>query len=242
MSILLMTRPIVAAERFVSALPERVLAKWEPVFSPLMDIQPLHPTHVNDGFSGVVFSSANAVPHALRIGVTNNVPAYCVGPATTQAAENAGWNAKCAGQDANALISGVLGGSVAGPLMHVRGKHTRGDIAQRLTQGGIPCDEVIAYDQTLLPLTEEAMGILSSGTPTIAPIFSPRTARHFVGQAPERAKIHLVALSPSVAEPLNQLRFSDILVAERPNAEAMIAAVLTACDASQRVEGPSSAQ
>ncbi|MEZ5910994.1 MAG: uroporphyrinogen-III synthase [Paracoccaceae bacterium] len=92
-----------------------------------------------------------------------------------------------------------------GPLLHLRGRHQRGDLAAALSAAGIPCRDHIAYDQPALPLTDEAKGMLSGADRVYCPLFSPRTAglfRKAVGSPPPPA-VHVVAISASAASALH---------------------------------------
>lgn len=233
---LLMTRPLAAAERFVAVLPEAARAGLQVIFAPLMEIQAAQAPVQLDGMEGVIFTSANGVEIASRE-TAARLPAYCVGERTAQAAAAAGWQASCLGHCADELVAAILGQRPEAPLLHLRGAHARGDIAGRLTRGGIACHEQILYDQVLLPLTGEAQALLAAQTDVIVPLFSPRSARHFAELCGEAAHLHLIALSPAVAEPLKGLKCKTLRVSKTPDAAAVAAAVLDAAAQLSQLEG-----
>ncbi|UWQ53810.1 uroporphyrinogen-III synthase [Leisingera caerulea] len=233
---LLMTRPLAAAERFVAGLPEAARAGLQVIYAPLMEIRPAQAPVSLDGVKGVIFTSANGVEAASRE-TAARLTAYCVGERTAQAAAEAGWQASCLGRCAEELVAALLSQRPEVPLLHLRGAHARGDIAGRLTSGGIPCQEQTLYDQVLLPLTQEAKSLLAAQTDVIVPLFSPRTARHFANLCGDAAHLHLLALSPAVAEPLKGLNCKTLRVSKTPDAAALATAVLDAAAQLSQLEG-----
>ena len=200
--ILLLTRPTVAARRFIQELPNRVLSGVEICQSPLIEIVPVPHKAALDAARGVVFTSANGVAFSARFDSAMGQSAYCVGKATAQAAQEAGWTAHHKGNTADELVQALIEAKTSGPLLHLRGVHTRGDVAERLSRAGIKTESVVVYDQQLQPLTEQAKFCLNQKLPVLAPIFSPRSARQFANTAPNLANTHVIALSEMVAEPL----------------------------------------
>ncbi|WP_342586077.1 uroporphyrinogen-III synthase [Leisingera sp. ANG-M1] len=231
-----MTRPLAAAKRFTAGLPADARAGLQVVHAPLIEIRPAGTPVQLDGAKGVIFTSANGVETASRE-TTARLPAYCVGERTAQAAMETGWTASCAGICADELVAALLQQRPEGPLLHLRGAHARGNIAQRLEDAGLPCREQVVYDQVLLPLTEEAQAVLSAQNDVIVPLFSPRTARHFANLCGDAANLHLIALSQAVAEPLKGLNCKALRVSKAPAAKAMAAAVLDAAAQLTRLEG-----
>ncbi|NSY37362.1 uroporphyrinogen-III synthase [Leisingera sp. ANG59] len=238
---LLITRPLKAAERFVSGLPAAALAGIRVIYTPLMEIQQLQAQIEMRGVKGVIFTSANGAEAASRETLVR-LPAYCVGERTAQAAAEMGWQAEALGQCADELTAALLQQRPAAPLLHLRGAHTRGSIARRLTEAGLPCGEQIVYDQALLPLTAEAQAALAAQTDVIVPLFSPRTARHFANLCGDASHLHLIALSQAVAEPLKGLNCKALRVSKAPDAPAMAAAVLDAAAQLSRLEGKGRAE
>ncbi len=232
---LLMTRPLAAAERFVAGLPQEARAGLQVIYAPLMQIRPIQAMVSLDGVKGVIFTSANGVEAASRETAVR-LPAFCVGERTAATAVNAGWQAISLGQCADELVGRLLQKPPKAPLLHLRGGHARGRIAQRLTDGGIPCSAQIVYNQVLLPLSVEAQAALSAKTDVIVPLFSPRTACHFASLCRDAAHLHLIALSGAVAGPLKSLNCKVLRVSKEPSAEAMAEAVLDAAAQLSRLE------
>jgi uroporphyrinogen-III synthase len=234
---LLMTRPQEASDRFVAALPAALRARLNIVVSPLLDIVTTA-TEIDMGDArGLIFTSVNGVAAAAGLTGRRDLPCHCVGDVTAAAARAAGWQARAVGDNAEAMIAALIADPPPAPLLHLRGAHGSGDVAGRLTDAGIPTRLHAIYDQPLLPLSAPALALLDGTDPVIAPLFSPRTARHFAGLARGRAPLFLAALSPAVAEPLETLAFRALDVAIRPDAASMVPLIADLAERANRVEG-----
>ncbi len=170
------------------------------------------------------------------MGIDRDLPAYCVGPATTGTAKGAGWDAQMVGATAEELIATLLRLHPQSPLMHLRGEHSRGDVAERLTESGLTVFEQAIYQQNLLPLTDEAMAASIGDTPIIAPVFSPRTARQFADVWSGTAPLWLAAISEATADPLKSLGYTRLKVAKEPTPRKMRKAVKKLVKLAMRVE------
>jgi uroporphyrinogen-III synthase len=213
----LLTRQASSSARFAQGLSGQV------VISPLMEPEFLTPDLPPQDFSAVVFSSETGVAAALAMGVTLPLRAYCVGKRTATVARAAGFEAISADGDVTALTSLVLAQESTGPILIVRPEIVAGDVQQQLQTAGLQTQAVIAYRQRALPLTPEAERLLKLDTPVFLPLFSPRSARLFSGEFRRIlgvAPLFVVAISPAVIAELD-IPAQDVLVADRPDAEAM---------------------
>jgi uroporphyrinogen-III synthase len=170
-------------------------------------------------------------------GGRRDLPGFAVGDATAQAARRAGLRVQVAGGDAQALLRHLAAVRPAGPLLHVRGEHARGDVAARLCQTGLETREVVLYRQILLPPNDAARRALRGSAPVVVPLFSPRTAEQFAAQHTGRAPLYIAAMSRAVADKVAHLPVRRLLVAERPDAPAMLNALSTLLDRAARLEG-----
>jgi uroporphyrinogen-III synthase len=239
---LLMTRPYAASVRFVGQLPDLIRAQLDVCYSPLIRISPLvEQIDIGDA-KAVIFTSANAVELASAVISDRALPAYCVGAATTQAAQSAGWTAQFAGANAEGLIDTLTFARPNGPIVHLCGVHTRNAIPDRLTNVGVKTTALAIYDQIAMPLTEQAVKALNGSFPVIAPLFSPRTARQFANQSVVARQLWLAALSQEVAKPLNSLNYQKILICDQPDAATMCKAIEFLVSAAGRVETDPSAK
>lgn len=240
--VLLLTRPHKAAQSFARRLPAAILDAVDPVMAPLVAIEPVVQVPDLEDARGVIFSSATAVALVGQQPVGHQIPAFCVGPKTTNAAQNAGWRAEMAGHTADELVAHLVRQPDIGPLLHLRGRHSRGNIAERLTQAGIRTRAQVIYEQRELPLSPDAQHALSEQMPIICPLFSPLAARHFANLVVGRPGLYLIALSEEVAKPLRNMEYTLIATASAPTGDAMIAKISHVIDQLCRVEGDNPAE
>lgn len=210
---LLLTRPAEASARFAA----RVSRAERVVISPLLEIVPTG-TQLPTGFDGdVIFTSVNAVNLA---GVGAGRRAFCVGARTAKMAEQQGWVIVTSALDADDLVTQMVAQTARPEVIHLCGKHRRGNIAERLTAQGFTAKPVVLYDQRCLDLTDQAHTALTQRV--IAPVFSPRTAQQLALQQADLSRAHLVAFSPAVAAPLNALKMADLTILPEPRGDLMV--------------------
>lgn len=214
---ILLTRPLAASRKFAEALETQGL---NVMHAPVQDIQPVA-FDMPYKMAGAIFTSRNGVGAVDGA----DLPCWCVGDATTRAAQTAGWRAKSAGGDAEALLKRILADAPAIPLVHFRGAFARGNLAQRLSEAGVETHEVVVYQQVSVPLSPDALAVLNGENPVILPIFSPRSAAQLVQQGPFSAPLVVVAMSDAVASEAAALAPARLVVAEKPDAGSMVAAI-----------------
>jgi uroporphyrinogen-III synthase len=194
---LLLTRPRAASERFAAEIGKRGLP-LEVVIAPLMEIVQADPPEVARGAS-FIFTSANAIPAA---GPGLGRRAWCVGERTTAEAGLAGFEAIWAGATADELVHRLLAEGPAVPLMHLHGHHQRGEVAERLCEGGLTVTSHVVYDQVECPPDDTFFAALRR-SPLWVPLFSPRSAALFVAAASDtwapRPEDLVLAFSTAVA-------------------------------------------
>ncbi|WP_417206046.1 uroporphyrinogen-III synthase [Antarctobacter sp.] len=217
--VLLLTRPEPASRRFAEEL--RALGRqFDPVISPLFRVDVTGPLPDASAVRGLIFTSANGVEAWQALGGRRDLPAFTVGAATARAAEAAGMRAHSADGSADDLVAMLLTHETPAPLLHLHGRHTRGDVAQRLSQAGVSCNSAVIYDQPAQPLTEQARAALLGTVPVVVPVFSPRTGK-LLAQERAQAPLLVAAMSEAVVNALRPLHKRDLKVAERPESEAM---------------------
>lgn len=219
--ILLLTRPHAASSSFATMVQHDV----EIVISPLIDIIPVGEAPTLAAGAGAIFTSRNGI-----VMTGNDRSAWCVGQRTTLAAQSKGWHATYAGGTASDLVATLIATPPVQPLVHLRGTHSRGDVAERLQKAGLPVTETVVYDQVALPLSDEARAALDGEVPVIVPLFSPRSAALFASRPPGRARVVLIAMSADVAARLAPYTSDAIQVAAEPTAQAMRAIVEKCAD------------
>lgn len=221
----LLTRPAPQSRRFAEALAARFGAGLQVEIAPLMTTRPLSPVLPAGPFAALVLTSEAAAEAAGRLLAKLPLPhrAWCVGERTAIAARLAGFEATPIGGDADALIAGIAARGETGPLLHLRGRESRGEVAKRLSAYGIATAEAIVYAQEALPLSWAARSLLTATNPVILPLFSPRSAALFAAAAPDFiAPLHIAAISPAVAEAAAPLAPIRLLTAGQPDGAAML--------------------
>lgn len=235
MPAILLTRPNPSAARFAENLNTR-LGAVEIVQSPLLKII-WQAVELPNGMP--IFTSRNGVEGFQRSGGVAQGPCWCVGGATAEQARKAGFDAQSADGDAAGLIEAILGAGEQGPMCHVRGVHTRGDLALTLRKNGLRVEEAVVYEQVIEDLTDEALTLLDGDKPVVLPLFSPRTAAQFAKVHHGGAPLLIAAMSGAVLDALDGLRFDGIAVADRPDAQAMADATERLFAAALQLEGVS---
>ena len=221
--VILLTRPEASSRRMASLLAAKFGDRVGFCISPLMEIV-LDPRLPDlDGIRTLIFTSANGVAAYVAANGPRTLPCYTVGDATAHAAQDAGLRAISAGGDAEALIDRITADGATGPMLHLRGAHARGDIAERLSAQGCPVSQAIVYSQNARPLTEEALALLHGTDPVILPLFSPRSAA-LMGDGPVSAPLYVIAMSRNVADAL-RFEVEHCTVAAHPDFEAVTEAI-----------------
>lgn len=141
-------------------------------------------------------------------------------------------------ETADELVLALSQAAPEGPLVHLHGRHTRGDIAARLTKAGVLTSGQVIYDQVAMPLTAQARAALTGETPIILPVFSPRSAQLIRENGAILAPLHAIALSQPIAEALEPTHNLTLHVCDVPTRRAMDAAIREVARPLCRVEGP----
>ena len=218
---IILTRPEKEAHDFrdhiLSKLPEAKI-----IISPLFTIKFTKPQIDLTAFDGIIFTSSNGVEAIKGLELPQNMPCFAVGPKTAKQAAELGFLVSQGSGNADDLINLILSRPSVGRLLHIGGKHIRGNISTRLTQAGHSCERIVAYKQETLPLTTEALDAFKEEKPLILPLFSPRTAQLLITQSVPLEHSHMIALSDAVAKPFKNYKLSSLIVAKAPNSESML--------------------
>lgn len=233
---ILLTRPAPLANEFADTL-RAGLGAVDVVISPLLKIGFL-PVEIT-GNAMPIFTSRNGVEGFLQAGGVARGVCWCVGGATAETAQAAGFAAHAAEGDAVSLIAEILSSDDHGPFMHYRGQHARGAVAEKLSAAGRETGETVVYTQNTCDLSNEAKACLGGETPVIIPLFSPRTAAQFARVAIGNAPLYAAVMSAAVAAELEPMRLTQVEIAERPDAAAMYDVTERLFNAVQRLEGGS---
>jgi uroporphyrinogen-III synthase len=218
--LLLLTRPQAASEGFAAALCDRG-AWFQAIVSPALEIRPIGPLPDAEGVAGLIVTSAQGVAAWCALGGRTDLPVYAVGDATARAAQAEGMKAHSASGDADALVSMLANLRPAGRLLHLRGTHSRGSVADRLRAAGLKVDEAVIYDQPELAPTEAACAALAGQRPVVTPLFSPRSAA-ILGKWPIKAPLLVAAMSEAVAKAVPTTHIRMLRVASHPDSGAIL--------------------
>ena len=191
------------------------------ILSPAIEIENVAHGPLPDGVSSVILTSEQAALRARGAGAWAGMTAWCVGDRTAEAAQREGFKAVSAGGDVEALIAAILKAQPEAPLVHIRGEQTTGDVSERLTKAGLMTHDLVVYRQKDCPLSPEILEALTGGETLVVPLFSPRSAEAFLQQIKPTAPMRVVAMSQTIADRAAACGARDVLVAERPDLEAM---------------------
>lgn len=223
----LVTRPRAEGEAFAAALTARFGARVRPVVTPLIAPRYLTPPIPARDYAAVVFTSAQAVEGARRLGVPLPSLAWCVGRRTASVAATAGFQPRSANGDAETLVRAILADPPNGRILYLHGVDTRGNLLKMLQSCGVDADVAIVYVQDPQPMSPEALPLFRTVAPVLVPLFSPRTAALFRAALPTdtSARLHIAAMSSAVAEALGDLPRAVLTIARQPDGPAMLDAV-----------------
>lgn len=234
---IVITRPEPANSAFADQVRAQFGAGQPILQAPLMRIVTCGDMPDPGRAAALIFTSRNGVAAFAARSAVRGIPCYAVGEATARAARQAGLDAVSAGGDADALVENILADHVSGELLHVRGEHAAGDVAERLRQAGLGVREVILYRQKRVAPPEDLVSVLGGEEAIVVPLFSPRSARIFFETGPVRAPVVVVAISRNTAEAVPCAGARMVIIAARPDARAIREALPGAVAAAKRLEG-----
>jgi uroporphyrinogen-III synthase len=223
---------VTRAEPGASATAERLTALGHTaLLAPMLTIAPIAAPAALDGFQAVVFTSSNGARAFAAQTTRRDLPVFCVGDATAEAARAAGFSAiHSAGGDLVDLIALVAAKAdrAMGPMVHAAGADLAGDLAGALRTQGFAV-EVRSYykavQSTSLPDVLEAA--LNESPPDVDAVLfhSARAAAAFVNQVKHHsalARIDAVCLSDAVADAARAALWRSVTVAGQPQEEALL--------------------
>jgi len=202
---------------------------FEAAAEPLFSIAPIDVAL--PAFGALAFTSLNGVRRFAMLSPRRDVPVWCVGGRTAQAAREAGFvDVRSAEGDVNALAA--LIGRELPPgvsLLHVGNEESRGDLAGQLAAAGHKAEFLAIFRAAPAARPGLRLAGMLAGRETFdaVMIHSPRAGiilAGFAGEAPARLPLQIVAISQAAAEPLRDLA-AKIEIAATPDEPAMISAL-----------------
>lgn len=226
---IVLTRPKAAAERFGQKLRE-VRPEARVIVSPVLSIS-YRANVVLPAADQLVFTSVHGVEGYARLGGAKK-PAYCVGERTAEAARILGCEILAIKQN-SAELETVLSGASKLRILHLRGEHVAGQLAERVAN----LAEAVVYEQPVQAMTPEALKAFSGESAVVLPLFSPRTARELAKQIKPLAPLHAAFMSDSVKERFKSVALEQAAIAPVANAKAMFELTVALFDAACALEG-----
>lgn len=222
---LLLTRPETQALPVKIAVEAALGVEVPTIFSPILQIEQRDVAVDLDRYVGVIVTSVHGVATMDLVGRV----VHCVGARTSEVVQVAGAQHGQVGLNADGLVEHLLSSGAPGPLIHLRGEHARGDIANRLSLAGLETHEAIVYAQTHLPLETAARDLIEGEGPVVLPLYSPRSAR-LVGQAVGHVgpKVQVIAFSPAVADAFQAETGHMPVICATPVGAEMVGAIVAA--------------
>lgn len=182
---------------------------------------------------GLLLTSANGVRAFCDVSDRRDLTAWCVGPATLQAAKEADFE-RLEHADGNAkdLAELVLGKArkTAGALVHVANAAAAGNLAKQLSEAGFTVEFAPLYAaEPVKTAVDGVMEALKSGEACTVLVHSAKGAAAFANLLGEDdfSMHQIVAVSEAAAKPLAGYGFSKIHIAKRPNEAALLEALFS---------------
>lgn len=225
----LITRPQPDADYFARKCRD---AGRDTVIAPLMRVSFRNNWRAPDHIGALAFTSANGVRAFCAREGACEVPVFCVGEASANAARQEGFKSVlAAGGDVESLANLIMANRslIEGDILHPAGAQRAGDLVAMLGSANIKAERVVAYEAMACEkLPEAAAKTLASGTPVDIPFFSPRTARLFLSLSSDAGLTNWLAchraicLSEAVAAEARQAQWLDLAVVTERTTAAMV--------------------
>lgn len=229
----LVTRPREDGEKLADVLGTRGI---EVLLEPLLCVEYLEGPGLDlDGVQALVVTSANGLRAFARRDSRRGLPVYAVGDASAQAAAQAGFSRIIsAAGDIEALARLICEriDPAKGALLHASGTVVAGDLGSALATAGLTYRRQVLYRANQAKsLSAAVVRALRAGVVDGVLFFSPKTATIFVILIRKAdleygcGEMTAFCLSPAVAETARTLTWLHLLVASRPDQDAMVEAI-----------------
>lgn len=212
---------ITRAEPGAAATARRVAAAgFTPCVLPLLETVDL-PGAAGDlaraAPAALAFTSANGVRAFARLNPRRDLTAWCVGPATADAARAAGFRDVIAGRgDVAALARDILSAPAAGEILHAAAEAPAGDLVGALVAAGRPARRITVY--ATRPTRPDPADLARALRSDVVLVHSPRAGRILAGRLAEAAGPgpRVLGLSAACLAPLADLDLAGRSAPESP--------------------------
>ncbi len=198
---ILVTRPAADSSLLAQLLTD---AGHVAIVSPMLEIKPAPFQMPSDKAQALVFTSRHAVAPAAAAPGALALPAFCIGPATADAATAAGFNVVAQADGSRGALVAQIAAHRPKHIVFISGADERGDIVSELAAAKVRATRCVVYRATAATsFSDAAQQLLSANQVDMALLFSARSAATFaklVDALPgfDRSQLQLGCLSEAV--------------------------------------------
>ena len=221
--ILLLTRPLGGNERFCLKI-KHLLYSCEILDNPIQKIDFLPSLSKVNKNSVLIFTSANGLRAAKKHNLINK-KCFVVGANTKKIAVSFGYDVLGFSKDQENLLKLIKSKKPTESMVHIRGKHTVGNLCDALKRNQFSCLEVIGYNQEPLKIKKQNLQKIHSGRPVILPIFSSRSAELLQSNL-DLTGFNVIAISEAVAKIITGVELGELVISKKPDLSSMQEATL----------------
>ena len=216
--ILLLTRPLGGNERFCLKI-KHLLYSCEILDNPIQKIDFLPSLGKVNKNSVLIFTSANGLRAAKKHNLINK-KCFVVGANTKKIAVSFGYDVLGFSKDQENLLKLIKSKKPTESMVHIRGKHTVGNLCDALKRNQFSCLDIIGYNQEPLKIKKQNLQKIHSGRPVILPIFSSRSAELLQSNL-DLTGFNVIAISEAVAKIITGVELGELLVSKKPDLSSM---------------------
>ena len=221
--ILLLTRPLGGNERFCLKI-KHLLYSCEILDNPIQKIDFLPSLSKVNKNSVLIFTSANGLRAAKKHNLMNK-KCFVVGANTKKIAVSFGYDVLGFSKDQENLLKLIKSMKPTESMVHIRGKHTIGNLCEALKRNQFSCLDIIGYNQVPLKIKKQNLQKIHSGRPVILPIFSSRSAELLQSNL-DLTGFNVIAISEAVAKIVTGVKLGELVISKKPDLSSMQEATL----------------
>jgi len=221
--ILLLTRPLGGNERFCLKI-KHLLYSCEILDNPIQKIDFLPSLGKVNKNSVLIFTSANGLRAAKKHNLINK-KCFVVGANTKKIAVSFGYDVLGFSKDQENLLKLIKSKKPTESMVHIRGKHTVGNLCDALKRNQFSCLDIIGYNQEPLKIKKQNLQKIHSGRPVILPIFSSRSAELLQSNL-DLTGFNVIAISEAVAKIITGVELGELVISKKPDLNSMQEATL----------------
>ena len=221
--ILLLTRPLGGNERFCLNI-KHLLYSCEILDNPIQKIDFLPSLSKVNKNSVLIFTSANGLRAAKKHNLINK-KCFVVGAYTKKIAVSFGYDVLGFSKDQENLLKLIKSKKPTESMVHIRGKHTVGNLCDALKRNQFSCLDIIGYNQEPLKIKKQNLQKIHSGRPVILPIFSSRSAELLQSNL-DLTGFNVIAISEAVAKIFTGVELGELVISKKPDLNSMQEATL----------------